>query len=403
MDARATSEALSLAEKVEEFLQGFPLGFDHLDVSVRRRLSEATRKLSLATESTGDTVHRVVHSPLQLPLTLVGIETRLFEILAEQKHDGDTNAELARKTKVDSTLMKRLLRYYQSFGMIDQPGDDQYRANNITQAMVSLGGRAGVPFYLGTLVPAFNALPQFLRDTGYANITDGANCPWFLGHRTDEAPFDWVQKRPDMMQNFMSWMVSQRDGLPNFLEVIDFVKEFAQNSDDSIPIFVDIGGAMGHQSISLRQKYPELVGRVILQDLPQVIDRVKVSPLLGFEGIEAQVYNFFTEQPLKGARNYYLRNVLHGWPDHTCVEILQNIKPAMKKESKILIDEMVLPERGAPWRATQVDLAMSTCFAAMERSHADWIALLDKAGLKIERVWKYTEQVDDCIIVAIPK
>lgn len=69
----------------------------------------------------------------------------------------------------------------------------------------------------------------------------------------------------------------------------------------------------------------------------------------------------------------------------------------------MLIDEMVLPERNAPWRATQLDMVMSIGFAAMERSQEQWIELLDEAGLKILKVTKYTEQLDDCIIVAIPK
>lgn len=103
-----------------------------------------------------------------------------------------------------------------------------------------------------------------------------------------------------------------------------------------------------------------------------------------------------------GARAYYLRNILHDWPDNKCIEILQSIKAGMTSESKILIDEMVLPERGAPWRATQLDMAMSSCFAAVERSRAAWEDLLDKAGLKIMKVCRYTEQLDDCVIVVAP-
>ncbi|KAI0798392.1 S-adenosyl-L-methionine-dependent methyltransferase [Xylaria sp. FL0064] len=396
MDSPA-NEALTLADKIDALLTSGELGI--LDAGMRRRLSESARKLNLATEATGDTVHRIVHSPLQLPLALVGVETHLFEVQTEKKEA--TNAKLAQMTNVDPVLMKRLLRYYQSVGMVDQPFDDQYRANNITSAMVSPGGRAGVPFYLGTLVPAFNALPEFLRKTNYANVTDGANCPWYLGHKTDKQAFEWAKERPDMMGHFMSWMVSQRDGLPIFLDVIDFEKEFAvQEATD--PAFVDIGGALGHQCIALRQKHPGLIGRIILQDREEVIQQVKTHPLPGFEGIETQSYDFFTPQPVKGARAYYLRNILHDWPDHKCIEILTNNKSAMTKESRILIDEMVLPERGAPWRATQLDLAMSTCFAAMERSRADWDSLLNRAGPKILKIWKYTDQLDDCIIVAVP-
>jgi hypothetical protein len=76
------------------------------------------------------------------------------------------------------------------------------------------------------------------------------------------------------MELFMGWMQSQRDGLPMFLDVVDFQKEFSQGSSDSSVLFVDTGGAMGHQCIALKQKYPELPGRIILQDQQRVIDQV---------------------------------------------------------------------------------------------------------------------------------
>ena len=59
---------------------------------------------------------------------------------------------------------------------------------------------------------------------------------------------------------------------------------------------VDVGGGMGHDLVELKKKHPELVGRFILQDLPQVIEQVP-QPL---EGIEATVHDFYTEQPVKG-------------------------------------------------------------------------------------------------------
>lgn len=106
---------------------------------------------------------------------------------------------------------------------------------------------------------------------------------------------------------------------------------------------------------------------------------------------------------MSGARAYYLRNILHDWPDHKCLEILDNMKAGMTSDSVLLIDEMVLSERGAPWRATQLDMAMITCLAAMERSEAQWRDLLDAAGFYIKKVWKYTEECEDCVLVAALK
>ena len=80
---------------------------------------------------------------------------------------------------------------------------------------------------------------------------------------------------------------------------------------------------------------------------------------------------------------------------------MQNLKIAMSRDSAILIDEMVLPERGAPWRATQLDMSMLTCLAAMERTEAEWRGLLKGTGLQVKKIWKYSEECEDSIIVAV--
>ncbi|TGJ79387.1 hypothetical protein E0Z10_g9375 [Xylaria hypoxylon] len=398
------NEALAVVDGLEALTKSTSGDLGSIDAGTRRKLSEAARRLSLATEATGDTIVRTILSPLQLPLTLVGVETRLFEFLAQQEGKAAKVAELASMTKVDVVLMRRLLRYYQSFGMVDQLAEDQYLANNITSALALPAGRAAVFFYSEAMVPALNALPQFLRDTGYSNIADKANCPWSLGHQTDKQFFEWIKERPNVLSHFMPWISNQRDGLPIFLDAIDFKKEFAsQGVNESTPVFVDIGGAAGHQCVALRQKHPDLIGRVILQDREEVIQEVETRPIPGFEGIITQSYDFFTPQPVEGARAYYLRQILHDWPDIECIEILKNIKSAMAPESRILLDEMVVPESGAHWRTTQMDLAMGSVLAGMERSQAEWESLLDKANLKIMKIWRYGGQLDDCVIVAAQK
>ncbi|KAI8626145.1 S-adenosyl-L-methionine-dependent methyltransferase [Xylariaceae sp. FL1651] len=398
-----TEDALGLVEGLESLLEDPDFDPETLDRATRRRLSEAARKLSLATEATGDTVHRIAHMPFQLPLALIGLESGLLDILADLKGAAISSAELSRRTDVDPALLERLLRYYQSFGIISQLNDGQYCANNITRALVSLSGRSALPFIFATVVPAINAMPQFLRENGYVNMTDPYHIPWHLAHGTEDPIFKWINARPDVLKNFMRWMAGQRDGLPNFLSVVDFEEEFAKGAGSSTPVFVDVGGSLGHQCAALKQRHPNLVGRVVLQDLPETIAKAKKIPPLGFVGGCFQAHDFFTPQPIHGARAYYLRNVLHDWPDEKCIEILRNIMPAMTSESRILIDEMILPEKGAPWRATQQDFIMGACIAAQERSHDEWLALFDRAGLKVERFWKYTEELSDYLMVLVPK
>ena len=74
----------------------------------------------------------------------------------------------------------------------------------------------------------------------------------------------------------------------------------------------------------------------------------------------------------------------------------------MNEDSVILIDEMIILSKDAHWRATQLDMAMITCLAALERSEKQWYALLEAAGLKILKIYTYTEELQDSIIVAVP-
>lgn len=94
-----------------------------------------------------------------------------------------------------------------------------------------------------------------------------------------------------------------------------------------------------------------------------------------------------------------MRNIMHDWPDEKCLLILGNLKSAMADESVILIDEMILPEKGTHWRAAQLDITMLSCLAALERSKNQWHALIEAAGLKIAKVYTYTDELQDSIIV----
>ena len=45
--------------------------------------------------------------------------------------------------------------------------------------------------------------------------------------------------------------------------------------EPSAPLLVDIGGSIGADVVEFRRRYPHLPGRVVLQDLPAVIDSAR--------------------------------------------------------------------------------------------------------------------------------
>ena len=83
-----------------------------------------------------------------------------------------------------------------------------------------------------------------------------------------------------------------------------------------------------------------------------------------------------------------MRSILHDWPDEKCVEILANLKPAMTpKYSKLLINEYVIPDTGAHWISTALDMLMMATFSSRERSEQNWRRILEGVGFRIIKIW----------------
>lgn len=106
-----------------------------------------------------------------------------------------------------------------------------------------------------------------------------------------------MKTRPDLSENFGRWMTAQHDRHKTWVDVID-VGDLFNGTTAETPVFVDIGGGVGHQCALLRKKLPDLTGRVILQDSENVIQHALPTP-----GFEKMGFNFWDKQPIKGNDN----------------------------------------------------------------------------------------------------
>ena len=118
--------------------------------------------------------------------------------------------------------------------------------------------------------------------------------------------------------------------------------------------------------------------------------------------IEYMEYGFFKAEPIADAKLYYLRHVLHDWPDAECVWILKNVMAAMGPESRLIIDEVLMLEQGAPWQSAVLDMQMMHSLGALERTRHEWDALLDQAVLKVIDVHQYNPKLN-CVLITVPK
>lgn len=103
-----------------------------------------------------------------------------------------------------------------------------------------------------------------------------------------------------------------------------------------------------------------------------------------------------------GARAYYFRNVLHDWDDDKCRTILQQTRAAMRpKYSKILLNEFVIPLRGACSFATYSDFMVMALAAGAERTERQWHDLLASVGMKIDKIWTLEPDSESIIEVSL--
>lgn len=226
-------------------------------------------------------------------------------------------------------------------------------------------------------------LPAYFEQKGWKNPDDIQDSPFNFVLKSKRGYFDYMSSKPYYQNAFDTVMASPyRRDEKSWLDFFP-VEDKLQVQSSSDVVLVDVGGGRGKDLQAFRERFPNLPGRLVLQDLSYVTETADLP-----SEIESQVHNFFDEQPVKGAKAYYLRTVLHDWPDKQAVEILSRLREAMGPSSLLLIHEKAMPETNIPWMAAIGDMTMMTAFSSAERTKNEWETLLNKAGLKLAGFWK---------------
>jgi len=197
---------------------------------------------------------------------------------------------------------------------------------------------------------------------------------------------------------FQLYMSGFHEGRANWMDFYPVEENLCTGARPDAVMFVDIGGGMGHEAVALKQRFPKLPGKFILQDLPQTVKG------LHLEGVETMAHDFLKTQTIKGARAYYFRDVLHDWSDEICRKILSETRCAMDPlYSKVLINQWVVPARNATRLMTAQDLNMMSVLGAIERTEQQWCELLERSGLRVVKIWRPNDDVSECLIEAAVK
>jgi len=386
--AEAAPDSKYLIEQLKLLVQN-PDSLSHGDNEAQRlEVQRLARLASVALETPPETTERVIFA--YLPLVIARISND-YGILAALVKGSEANpvalSELVKVSGLDISLVSSIMDYQSYEGSAIEPRQGFYAPTKLTRNMTDPSFIHSSTTFHDMVGPGFGALHRLLKN---GPDQAGQKTAFQVGHHTTGSFYDWVESRPDVHEAFYGYMAGLHSIMARWINSVNFDEDFARNATENDVVFVDVGGGDGGQCLEV-QKAHKLGGKIILQDRAVVIEKATKAKEAG---IETMVHDFFTEQPVKGARVYCIQFCLLNWNDEDCVRILAAQTPAMRPDSVLLISDYVQGLRweneGGPLEpdlfTPAVALSSHICHGARGRSRADYRGLLERAGLELKEL-----------------
>lgn len=106
---------------------------------------------------------------------------------------------------------------------------------------------------------------------------------------------------------------------------------------------IDIGGFRGRISIALAERFSNL--NMLVEDMGMNEKEAHAAvPANLKDRVNFLIHDMFEPQTVS-ADVYYIRQVLHDWPDKYSIKVIRQQTPCLKKGAKLLLNESLLPEQ----------------------------------------------------------
>ncbi|CAL8577904.1 hypothetical protein XPA_003714 [Xanthoria parietina] len=364
------------------------------DQAGRRSILREIASLKNAITTPFEGVGELCFQPHRSAAAKIALEGKWFEVLADGRPK--TAQDIASATGAEPLLVARIMMVLTATYVVEERGPQTYGATPLTQILLDPGWADGLRHFFDHCGPSMINLPGYLHRNGYKVPQDVKTGP-FADAWGGRHTWALYEDEPERGKVFNSAMTRWKQNNRTWTDIYPAMSRICENVDKSkdAVLLVDVGGGRGHISEDFVKDPARRTGRVIVQDLPAALGD---ADSLSKQGIETMAYDFFTPQPLKGAKAYLIRRVFHDWPDSACREILSNTAAAMRQGySKLLIDEVVLPDTNIPPQGAFLDLSMMALETGTERTSGQWHDLLASVGFRIEKIWSTNAGLESVI------
>ncbi|CAI7576054.1 unnamed protein product [Penicillium discolor] len=355
---------------------------DQTEQARQDALANAVR-LVRALETPADAIYKLFASPAVLMAVKTANDMGVFTLLSE-KRSAVSWEELAALKNADIQLVERIMRVLVCNGFASELGPGQYAATDLSSKMTERKTIGTMDSLFIDFLPIIQKTPEFFQKSDYKNPGDPMDGPFQHAYNTTGSCWDWLAKNPDALDRFNTFMEGGRDDTSHWTDWFPAQEQLLDGVSTDSPLLVDIGGGRGHDLLGFKQKFPAAAGKLVLEDLPSVIEDIQKLD----SGIQRVKHNFFEPQPVKGARAYYFKHIMHDWSDDNCRVILKHTTAAMERGfSKLLIEDYIVPDTNAGAKEALTDMIVMVWCPGIERTRQRWIELLESVGLTITNFW----------------
>ena len=279
-------------------------------------------------------------------------------------------ADIAPRVGADPDALYRLMRALASKGVLRHRRNDTFSLTRVGEALRSDvdGSMRDMVLFIGHQArwDDWGNLLHSVR-TGEPAVLKLRGMPYW----------DYLETDQELAKVFNDAMTAT-SGMTNEIALAAY--DFS-----AFKLIVDVGGGHGMLLSTILHSAPGAHG--LLYDLPAVV--AGADTVLRTAGVADRCTSeggSFLERVPEGGDAYVMKNIIHDWDDESSLTILRNIRTAIAPNGKLLLLEMVLPERATSFLGFQLDLEMLVTVGGRERTRADYEKLFSQTGFRLDRV-----------------
>ena len=194
-----------------------------------------------------------------------------------------------------------MMRACTSTHLFEEVSPSHYRHNAFSEIFLVPANRDMFKQMYDFLGQGVYNMPRFLDSIQHRNPTDYNHSAFHYGHRTSLGFWEYLKDNPERTKVFNSGMQSLATigSAARSAGPYPFDEELGKEEiKDTDVLIVDVGGGKGQVLKAVKAAFPGLNGRMVLQDIRDVIEDAKATGLPSF--IEPMAASFFERQPVQG-------------------------------------------------------------------------------------------------------